>query len=168
MRLDFCVACGRDHGLNHHHMVPRSIDGPDDESNLITLCRECHGLLHGADWSLDHADLIKRGLAAAKLRGVLPGRKSYVATMPETVALAKQLHADGLSYRKISAALAVQGHTTAKGKPHVASAIQKMIPRRGSVARTGAHLLGIARPSEGYPLYVTCPKSERIPRSTGR
>jgi hypothetical protein len=49
--------------------------------------------------------------------------------MPETVALAKQLHAEGLSYRKISAALAERGHVTTNGKPHVASAIQKMLAR---------------------------------------
>jgi len=60
-------------------------------------------------------------------RGRWVGRKSYAEGMPAAVALAKQLHADGLSYRKISAALAAQGHFTARGKPHVASAIQKMI-----------------------------------------
>ena len=49
--------------------------------------------------------------------------------MPETVALAKQLHAEGLSYRKISAALAERGHVTGSNKPHVASAVQKMLGR---------------------------------------
>jgi hypothetical protein len=53
----------------------------------------------------------------------LGGRKSYAEAMPDTVAKAKQLHAEGLSYRKISAALAAQGHTTGSGKPHVASAV---------------------------------------------
>jgi hypothetical protein len=59
--------------------------------------------------------------------GKCEGRKGYAEAMPETVALAKQLHTDGLSYRKISAALAAQGHTTGSGKPHVASAVQKML-----------------------------------------
>jgi hypothetical protein len=45
----------------------------------------------------------------------------------ETVALAKQLEAEGLSYRKISAKLAELGHVTRTGKPHVASAVQKML-----------------------------------------
>jgi hypothetical protein len=49
--------------------------------------------------------------------------------MPETVVLAKQLQADGLSYRKIAAELAVRGHLTGSEKPHVASAIQKMLGR---------------------------------------
>jgi len=47
-------------------------------------------------------------------------RKSYAEGMPETVALAKQLKAQGLSYRKISAKLAELGHVTRTGKPHVA------------------------------------------------
>jgi len=40
----------------------------------------------------------------------------------------KRLHVEGLSYRKISARLAAQGHVTGS-KPHVASAIQKMLGR---------------------------------------
>jgi hypothetical protein len=43
------------------------------------------------------------------------------------VTLAKQMHADGLSYRKIAAELALRGHLTGGGKPHTASAIQKML-----------------------------------------
>jgi hypothetical protein len=48
---------------------------------------------------------------------------------PDTVALAKELHGKGLSYRKIAAELAAQGHVTGRGKAHVASAVQKMIGR---------------------------------------
>src|SRR4029077_12614866 len=59
--------------------------------------------------------------------GKCGGRKSYAEIRPETVALAKQLHAEGLSYRKIAAKLAENGHITSGGKMHVASAIQKML-----------------------------------------
>lgn len=53
--------------------------------------------------------------------------------MPETAALAKQLHAQGMSLRKISAALAEQGHLTGSGKPHVALAVATMLgPERAS------------------------------------
>ena len=61
--------------------------------------------------------------------GKCEGRKTYAESMPETVALAVQLHAAGMSYRKISAELASRGHVTGSGKPHVASAIQKMLGR---------------------------------------
>jgi DNA invertase Pin-like site-specific DNA recombinase len=59
--------------------------------------------------------------------GKCGGRRSYVETRPDTVALVKQLHAGGLSYRKIAAELATRGHVTGSGKPHVASAVQKMV-----------------------------------------
>lgn len=80
---------------------------------------------------LEKARLVAK-LKAARDRkreteGRCEGRKPYAESAPETVALAKHLHADGLSYRKISAALAAQGHVTARGKPHVASAVQKMV-----------------------------------------
>jgi hypothetical protein len=44
-----------------------------------------------------------------------------------TVALVNELHARGLSYRKISAELAAQGHCTRTGKPYVASAVQRIL-----------------------------------------
>jgi DNA invertase Pin-like site-specific DNA recombinase len=59
--------------------------------------------------------------------GKCGGRKSYAEARPDTVALAKQLRAEGLSYRKIAAKLAESGHVTGGGKLHVASAIQKML-----------------------------------------
>ena len=62
--------------------------------------------------------------------GKCGGRRSYSEARPDTVALANELHGKGLSYRKISAELAAQGHVTGRGKVHVASAIQKMLGRR--------------------------------------
>ena len=59
--------------------------------------------------------------------GKCGGRRSYAEARPETVALAKALAAQRMSYRKISAALAAQGHTTAKGKAYAASAVQAML-----------------------------------------
>jgi DNA invertase Pin-like site-specific DNA recombinase len=80
---------------------------------------------------LEKARLVAK-LKAARDRkkaetGKCGGRKSYAEGQPEAVALANQLRAAGMSYRKISAMLAEQGHVTSGGKPHVASAIQKML-----------------------------------------
>ena len=55
------------------------------------------------------------------------GRKSYAEARPDVVALAKELHGQGVSLRKISAALAERGHLTSGGKPYVASAVQAML-----------------------------------------
>jgi DNA invertase Pin-like site-specific DNA recombinase len=80
---------------------------------------------------LEKARLVAR-LKAARDRkreahGKCEGRKGYAEAMPETVALAKQLQTDGLSYRKIAAELAARGHLTGGGKPYAASAVQKML-----------------------------------------
>jgi DNA invertase Pin-like site-specific DNA recombinase len=87
----------------------------------------------GAFSQLEKARLVAKLRAARERRraanGKCEGRKSYAEGMPETVALAKELHRQGLSYRKISAELLARGHVTRTGKPHVASAVQKMLER---------------------------------------
>jgi DNA invertase Pin-like site-specific DNA recombinase len=77
-----------------------------------------------------------------KETGKCGGRKSYSEARPEVVAVAKELSAQRLSYRKIAAELARRGHLTANGRPYVASAIQAII--RGG---DGACPLPRARPS---------------------
>jgi DNA invertase Pin-like site-specific DNA recombinase len=62
--------------------------------------------------------------------GKCGGRKTYAEARPEVVALAREMHGQRMSLRKISAALAAQGHMTAAGKPYVASAVQAMVWRR--------------------------------------
>jgi 5-methylcytosine-specific restriction endonuclease McrA len=42
-----CTECGATQDLEVHHIVPRRLGGPDDPSNLITLCAACHSRLHG-------------------------------------------------------------------------------------------------------------------------
>jgi DNA invertase Pin-like site-specific DNA recombinase len=59
--------------------------------------------------------------------GRCEGRKTYADIRPEVVALAKELHGQRLSLRKISAELAARGFVTAGGKPYVASAVQAML-----------------------------------------
>jgi DNA invertase Pin-like site-specific DNA recombinase len=88
----------------------------------------------GSFAQLEKARLVAK-LKAARDRkreahGKCEGRKGYSEAVPETVALAKQLQAVGLSYRKLAAELAARGHLTGSGKPHVASAIQKMFAYR--------------------------------------
>lgn len=43
-----CVACGFDLqcALTVHHTVPRAYGGVDAESNLVTLCANCHKVIH--------------------------------------------------------------------------------------------------------------------------
>jgi 5-methylcytosine-specific restriction endonuclease McrA len=43
-----CQVCGRFKNLDIHHLRRRSALGEDLETNQITLCRECHEILHGS------------------------------------------------------------------------------------------------------------------------
>jgi 5-methylcytosine-specific restriction endonuclease McrA len=43
-----CQFCGHRQQLDIHHIIPRSRGGSDSEDNLITLCRTCHGVIHGS------------------------------------------------------------------------------------------------------------------------
>jgi 5-methylcytosine-specific restriction endonuclease McrA len=41
-----CQSCGSVVGLEVHHVQSRGRLGDDSEENLITLCRQCHRMLH--------------------------------------------------------------------------------------------------------------------------
>ena len=55
------------------------------------------------------------------------GRFPYAMKYPQTVALAKELHGQGLSLRKVAAVLAERGHVTTGNLPHSPNAIMKML-----------------------------------------
>jgi DNA invertase Pin-like site-specific DNA recombinase len=87
----------------------------------------------GAISQFEKASLVAK-LRAARERKVAAGgrgtgRWRYDEARPEVVTLARELHGQGMSYRKISAALAKRGYVTSKGKPYVASAVQTMLRR---------------------------------------
>jgi 5-methylcytosine-specific restriction endonuclease McrA len=42
-----CQHCGSMTNLEAHHQQFRSHSGDDNEANLITLCTDCHSLVHG-------------------------------------------------------------------------------------------------------------------------
>lgn len=42
-----CALCDDTHGLQIHHVIPRSVGGSDFPENLITLCWKCHAAAHG-------------------------------------------------------------------------------------------------------------------------
>jgi DNA invertase Pin-like site-specific DNA recombinase len=65
--------------------------------------------------------LVRKLREARERSGKLGGRKTYAEARPGTVAVAKQLRASGLSYRKIAAELSARGHVTGSGKPHAHS-----------------------------------------------
>jgi 5-methylcytosine-specific restriction endonuclease McrA len=44
-----CQSCGSMQQLQIHHKQFRSHSGDDSEENLITLCDQCHKLIHGCE-----------------------------------------------------------------------------------------------------------------------
>jgi len=41
-RKDECIFCGRKTDLTIDHLFPRLFNGPDDEKNIVFVCRECN------------------------------------------------------------------------------------------------------------------------------
>ena len=99
----------------------------DDLTEATDPSRIMMRQIAGSFAQYEKARLVKKLREARERSGNLGGRKAYADARPMTVALAKQLHDAGLSYRKIAAELAAQGHRTGSGKPFTASAIQKMV-----------------------------------------
>ncbi len=56
-----CEICGAIHGLDQHHVTPKKMGGSRNsavhsESNLLTLCRSCHGRFHQGVWELHRSE----------------------------------------------------------------------------------------------------------------
>ena len=43
---EFCQACHMANRLERHHVKPRGAGGPDDDYNILKLCRVCHDRWH--------------------------------------------------------------------------------------------------------------------------
>ena len=71
-----CMNCGSTTGLTYHHIVPHELGGLDVPSNIAVLCTKCHAKIHyGKSGVIDHGDLVRKGIAKAKEKGVRLGRK---------------------------------------------------------------------------------------------
>lgn len=45
--LERCRLCGSNRNHHLHHIMYRSQGGPHTPDNLITLCMDCHAVVHG-------------------------------------------------------------------------------------------------------------------------
>jgi len=50
----YCKGQSKDKRLEVHHIIFRSEQGSDEETNLLTLCKACHDALHKGDITLKH------------------------------------------------------------------------------------------------------------------
>lgn len=97
--MDYCINCGKEATM-WHHVVPRELGGKDS-TNLVPLCDNCHGLIHGISYrkgKLSHSELTKIGIqkakAAGKQIGGVEGRKLTVKKEAPAKAEIKRLSRD--------------------------------------------------------------------------
>jgi hypothetical protein len=134
MDTTICFECGAP-AVHQHHVVPRSLGG----TRTVPLCLDCHGKVHGRRMAAP--ELVRKGLASAKARGVLMGAahpngcrlsKDASAKGPRAAAAKRSVRArdayadlaprvagwraEGLSLRAIAARLDAAGQTTRGGK----------------------------------------------------
>jgi hypothetical protein len=144
-RLDrdpLCCNCG-ERATCAHHIVPLVLGGSDTLGNLASLCDGCHGLTHGIP--LNHSEATKRGLAAAKARGVklggTGGSSSSLAAMNRARSKNAEEHARavgpliqslrnrGNTLREIATVLNESGSRTYRGCDWKATQVQRILRR---------------------------------------
>lgn len=65
-----CYNCGSTtDALELHHIVPLSLGGTNNPTNIVPLCEKCHGLIHDMPWKVGHKEATKRGIEKAKREG---------------------------------------------------------------------------------------------------
>ena len=69
---NLCQYCGKE-AKHIHHLIPISKGGDNRESNLIPLCFECHGLIHGKTFNDNWKELQRIGIEKAKAEGKFRG-----------------------------------------------------------------------------------------------
>ena len=75
MKLRFCVICGTNKNLHHHHVIPKVTGGTDHQHNLITLCDKHHEMIHRIRHVDNWFELARMGREKAIARGVRFGAK---------------------------------------------------------------------------------------------
>jgi 5-methylcytosine-specific restriction endonuclease McrA len=65
-----CQSCGTMSNLEVHHKKFRSHSGDDSEDNLITMCAECHAVVHSRGANLIRRERGRRSARLASNEGI--------------------------------------------------------------------------------------------------
>ena len=139
MKHDHCVACGQSGNLHQHHLVPRSIGGGDDETNLLTLCGSCHAKAHSVQAEWRHSELIRKGMETKKSKGGSMGTADFgysvntkgklVENKSEQLIISaiKDYRGSGMSLRNIVTKLNEQDYVSRSGKPLCLTQVARIV-----------------------------------------
>lgn len=106
-----CCNCGAP-ATQVHHVVPEALGGFDILTNLVSLCDDCHGKVHGRK-SVDLSALTKQGLQRARERGVKLGGTggTHAALAASNLAKKKRAEEHTSKVAPLVSRLREQGHT---------------------------------------------------------
>ena len=80
MKLKFCVICGTNKNVEHHHITPVCKGGDDHPHNFLSLCVEHHAVIHSVrpgSWA--HRKKLQRiGIDKARKAGKYKGRQPTI------------------------------------------------------------------------------------------
>ena len=107
-----CVNCQKDCGpdILYHHIVPLSIGGTNNISNIVPVCENCDGLIHSIDRTNWKA-LQRAGIERAKLEGKYQGRKSMALDREQFTAMVKDYRAGKRTATSIFTELGISNTT---------------------------------------------------------
>lgn len=144
-----CFECSSTDNIHRHHVIPKSLGG----KKTIPLCGNCHGKIHGLDFT-NHSFLTKQALAEKKKQGVKlgynrkevrDGIKRYheqkeanpkqIKTVQKEVDQKKQsiktiivlLKKEKKSLREIAKYLNDQGLRTSRGKMFLPTSVNRLL-----------------------------------------
>jgi DNA invertase Pin-like site-specific DNA recombinase len=98
-----------------------------EDTPTATLVRQVLGAVAQFDKAMTVAKLRRARDRIRKRDGKCEGRKSHAEERPEAVALARQLHRQGMGYRAIGAELEQAGHVNERGRPFHHKSVRAML-----------------------------------------
>jgi len=103
MKLRFCVICGTNKDLEHHHIIPKVNGGDDHQHNFLTLCHDHHDWIHNIRRSKlnseSFSNLVKQGIKRRRAKGDWNGGRPQLDYFKEMEVC--KLWKEGKSYRQI-------------------------------------------------------------------
>lgn len=141
-----CCNCGNP-AAQVHHVVPEALGGQDTLTNLVSLCDECHGKVHGKK-NVNVGELTRAGLEKAKARGVVLGgwrggtgtvalnkrrNEEWKWNYQQVKATVAHLRTEGATLREVVRHLDACGVRTRSGTPYSLGQVHRVAKRLSTV-----------------------------------